>query len=68
MHVEARCDVEVRWRGGSRTFRATDRIHTENSYKYPLPGLSALLQRAGFTDIRVWTDDARSFTVAVAAA
>jgi len=68
MHVEARCDVEVRWRGGSRTFRATDRIHTENSYKYTLPGLSALLQRAGFTDIRVWTDDARSFTVAVAAA
>ncbi|MGB2816169.1 MAG: L-histidine N(alpha)-methyltransferase [Burkholderiaceae bacterium] len=67
MHLEARYDVEVRWRGGERRFCATDRIHTENSYKYTLPGLRALLQRAGFTEWQVWTDDARTFAVAVAA-
>jgi dimethylhistidine N-methyltransferase len=68
MHVEARYNVAVRWRGGERRFSATDRIHTENSYKYTLPGLRALLQRAGFREWQVWTDDARSFAVAVAAA
>lgn len=68
MHVEARCDVAVRWHGGERRFSATDRIHTENSYKYTLPGLRASLQRAGFTEWQVWTDEPRSFAVAVAAA
>ena len=68
MHVESRCDVAVRWPGGGRRFSATDRIHTENSYKYTLPGLRALLQRAGFADWQVWTDEPRTFAVAVAAA
>jgi dimethylhistidine N-methyltransferase len=68
MHVEARYHVGVRWRGGERRFSATDRIHTENSYKYTLPGLRALLQRAGYREWQVWTDDARTFAVAVAAA
>ena len=67
MHVEARCDVAVRWNGGGRRFRAADRIHTENSYKVTLPGLRALLQRAGFGETTLWTDD-EGFAVAVAAA
>lgn len=68
MHVEARCDVHVRWPGGERRFSAADRIHTENSYKYTLPGLRALLQRAGFSEWQVWTDEPRTFAVTVAAA
>jgi dimethylhistidine N-methyltransferase len=68
MHLEARCDVVVRWRGGQRRFAATDRIHTENSYKYTLAGLRALLQRAGFGETELVTDDTRTFAVAVAAA
>jgi dimethylhistidine N-methyltransferase len=68
MHVEARYDVAVRWGGGERRFSATDRIHTENSYKYTLPGLRALLQRAGFAEWQVWTDEARTFAVAAATA
>jgi L-histidine Nalpha-methyltransferase len=68
MHAEARCDVNVRWNGGERRFRAADRIHTENSYKYTTAGLRALLQRAGFGDVKVWTDDEGGFAVAVAAA
>jgi len=67
MHVEARCDVAVRWNGGGRRFRAADRIHTENSYKVTPPGLRALLRRAGFGETTLWTDD-EGFAVAVAAA
>lgn len=68
MHVEARVDVAVRWDGGAREFRATDRIHTENSYKYTAAGVRALLQRAGYGDVRLFVDDAKSFAVAVAQA
>jgi dimethylhistidine N-methyltransferase len=68
MHVEARCAVTVRWRGGERSFEATDRIHTENSYKFTQSGLRALLQRAGFADVRLLLDSAKTFAVAVATA
>ena len=68
MHVEARCDVTVRWKGGERRFVATDRIHTENSYKFTQAGLRALLQRAGFADTRLFLDSAKTFAVAVATA
>ena len=68
MHVEARCDLTVRWKGGERRFRAADRIHTENSYKYTQAGLRALLQRAGFTRWQLFLDDGKTFAVAVAAA
>jgi L-histidine N-alpha-methyltransferase len=68
MHVEARCDVVVHWNGGERRFAATDRIHTENSYKYTLPGLRALLLQAGFQSPALWTDEAGTFAVAVASA
>ncbi len=68
MHVEARVPVEVRWDGGGRHFHATDRIHTENSYKYTPAGLLALLRHVGFTEPRVWTDDEGTFAVAVARA
>jgi uncharacterized SAM-dependent methyltransferase len=68
MHVEARCDVTVRWQGGERSFHATDRIHTENSYKFTQAGLRALLQRAGFAETRLFLDESRTFAVAVARA
>jgi dimethylhistidine N-methyltransferase len=66
MHVEARCDVAVSWKGGGRRFRAADRIHTENSFKYTQAGLRALLQRAGFRRSHLFLDDGKSFAVAVA--
>lgn len=66
MHVEARCDVTVRWDGGARAFHATDRIHTENSCKYTTSSLRALVESAGYRVARVWTDDATSFAIAVA--
>ena len=56
MHLEARRDLTVRWPGGSRTFRAGERIHTENSCKYTPDGFTELLQAAGFEAPIRWTD------------
>jgi dimethylhistidine N-methyltransferase len=56
MHLEARRDVVVAWRGGERRFRREERIHTENSYKYTKQGFLQLLERAGFGALDTWTD------------
>ncbi len=57
MHLEARGRTRVSWPGGERDFAPGERIHTENSYKYTLPGFSALLAGAGFSRAQAWTDD-----------
>lgn len=41
---------------------AGERIHTENSYKYDLPQLSALARRAGFALGHTWFDGAKQFS------
>ena len=38
-------------------------LHTENSYKFTVPGLRALAERAGFRPGPVWTDPQRLFSV-----
>jgi dimethylhistidine N-methyltransferase len=63
MHLEARRDVTVQWRGGERRFRKEERIHTENSYKYTKQSFLQLLERAGFGDARSWTDARNWFMV-----
>jgi dimethylhistidine N-methyltransferase len=63
MYLEARRDLQVRWAGGSRRFRAGERIHTENSYKYRLAEFETQLRRAGFAAVRSWTDPAHWFAV-----
>jgi dimethylhistidine N-methyltransferase len=66
MHLEARRAVTVAWSGAERRFTEGERIHTENSYKYTLPGLSALLRAAGYTTVRTYTDPADRFALALA--
>lgn len=68
MHLEAVRDASVRWPDAAanssqdltqesvRVFRAGERIHTENSYKYTPDNFAALLRRAGYTRITKWTD------------
>jgi L-histidine Nalpha-methyltransferase len=68
MHLEARRDVTVSWPGGTRRFAAGGRIHTENSCKYTLDGFDALLDDAGFSARRCWTDANGWFAVFWAAA
>ena len=56
MHMEACCDLNVRWPGHERHFAAGERIHTESSYKYTCEGMTDLLRQAGFRHIEHWTD------------
>lgn len=68
MHLEAVTDVLVCWPGGERSFTAGERIHTENSYKYPLDEFIALLSLAGFAKTQAWTDERNWFAVIQACA
>jgi len=63
MHLEAREAITVRWPGGERSFKAGQRIHTENSCKYSVEGFDALLRRAGYAHTRCWTDEQGWFAV-----
>ena len=63
MHLEARRDVEVHWPGAQRSFRAGERIHTENSCKYTVEGFAELLVAAGFARPAHWTDERGWFAV-----
>jgi dimethylhistidine N-methyltransferase len=56
MHLEAITNTTVRWAGHERSFAKGDRIHTENSYKYTLNGMTTLLKQAGFSHVQHWTD------------
>ena len=66
MHLEARRDLVVRWPGAERAFRAGERIHSENSYKWTLPAFDALLRDAGWRDPRHWTDERQAFALVLA--
>ncbi len=68
MHVDTRLAVDVSWPGGSRRFEASERIHTENSYKYSLEEFGALLRRAGFGSVTAWTDQRNWFALFYATA
>jgi L-histidine N-alpha-methyltransferase len=63
MHLEARRDLSVRWPGAERHFRAGERIHTENSYKYTVDRFTELLSAAGFATPTAWTDPNGWFAV-----
>ena len=66
MHLEAVRETVVRWQGGERRFAHGERIHTENSYKWRADDFAALLERAGFSQTRRWTDSREWFAVFVA--
>lgn len=63
MHLRARHPVMVRWSQGLRCFAQGESIHTENSYKYPLPEFLSMLASAGFGRSQVWTDEQQWFAV-----
>jgi dimethylhistidine N-methyltransferase len=56
MHLQATCDLTVRWPGNERRFAKGERIHTESSYKYTPESITALLTSAGFKKVQHWTD------------
>lgn len=63
MHLLARQALTVHWPGGTRRFAPGERIHTENSYKYPLDEFVAMLGVAGFSKTTCWTDAQRWFAL-----
>jgi dimethylhistidine N-methyltransferase len=63
MHLCATHDTTVHLDGVPRIFRAGERIHTENSFKYAPHDFEAILRAAGFDRVRTWMDDAGDFAV-----
>ena len=71
MHLRALSDVKVTitendGKDHLLSFSAGDLIHTENSYKYTQEDFVEKLRRAGFNDIRCWTDPNQYFLVCFA--
>ncbi|HEY0846011.1 MAG TPA: L-histidine N(alpha)-methyltransferase [Noviherbaspirillum sp.] len=63
LYLEALRNVAVEWDGGERRFWQRQCIHTENSYKYTRERFLQLLERAGFGEVRTWTDPRHWFMV-----
>ncbi|MFT3815583.1 MAG: L-histidine N(alpha)-methyltransferase [Acidovorax sp.] len=63
MHLRARRALTVAWPEGERRFSAGETIHTENSYKYPLPHFQDMLAQAGFGACESWTDERQWFAL-----
>jgi dimethylhistidine N-methyltransferase len=68
MHLEAKCDVRVTLGAQTRVFRAGERIHTEDSYKYSRAGFEACLKEAGFSPQLYASNPANDFHVFYATA
>jgi L-histidine Nalpha-methyltransferase len=59
MHLESTVDqtANVKLIGLEVPFKRGERIHTENSYKYTIPGVRKTLLKTGFAIESTWTDD-----------
>jgi dimethylhistidine N-methyltransferase len=66
MHLEARENVSVRWRGGMRYFVRGQSIHTENSHKYTRSMITDMLETSGWRLDHIWTDPKDWFAVVYA--
>ncbi len=64
MHLESLADQIVHIAGARIPFRRGETIHTENSYKFTEPRLTALAMRAGWRVERIWTDRRKFFAIA----
>lgn len=63
MHLESQREQIVTIDGIARVFAAGEKIHSESSYKYHQHEFEELLHKAGFKDIRVWTNADKAFWV-----
>lgn len=48
--------------GLSVEFAAGERVHTENSYKYDLPGILRLAEETGYRSTNTWLDEGERFS------
>lgn len=63
MHLISQCRQHVTIGDAVFTFAEGETIHTENSWKYTIPGFQQLAQSAGFVPEVFWTDDRQWFSV-----
>jgi L-histidine Nalpha-methyltransferase len=63
LYIKSLGDQTAMIAGHSFNFGKDERIHTENSYKYPRDEFHALAARAGFQPVRTWTDKNELFCV-----
>jgi len=63
MHLQSLVTQTVRVAGYPFRFLAGETIHTENSYKYSVPGFRRLAARAGWETERSWTDSDALFSL-----
>jgi L-histidine Nalpha-methyltransferase len=54
--------VTIKKLGMEVRFKAGERIHTENSYKYDLSGIAQLAEETGFRCARTWLDSQARFS------
>lgn len=63
MHLVSTVAQEVRVLGRRVRFRAGERIHTENSYKYTIEEFREMARVAGWQPGRLWMDAEENFSV-----
>lgn len=68
MSLVSQCAQTVRWCSGERHFAEGERIITEHSYKYAIPGFEELLYSSGFEPLQRWTDDRETYLLCAARA
>ena len=68
MFLESTADQSVRIGRTLIEFRAGERIHTENSYKYAPDEFTAMVEQAGFRRAAWWTDERDRFAIFLLAA
>lgn len=57
MHLVSLRNQQVLINGETYSFNVGETIHTENSYKYTVEEFHQLAARAGFSPVKVWTDN-----------
>jgi dimethylhistidine N-methyltransferase len=63
LYIQSLADQTATIAGRRFDFAKGERIHTENSYKYPAEEFHALAARAGFLPVQTWTDKNELFCV-----
>ncbi|MBV9826861.1 MAG: L-histidine N(alpha)-methyltransferase [Alphaproteobacteria bacterium] len=63
LYIRSLADQTATIAGRSFRFERGERIHTENSYKYPQDEFCRLAGRAGFSPVHSWTDKNELFCV-----
>jgi dimethylhistidine N-methyltransferase len=65
LYLVSQADQTVEMLGRRFRFAAGEKIHTEHSHKYDIEGFQAMAGKAGWSALKVWTDEAGLFSVHV---